>query len=459
MTIDPNVEWLRRNIFARKPVDDDRSIGDSLFSVEMPLPPGFGKEGGIDAENGRATCVFFPLDFDFVLQLAESDDEGNGENEGAGNIPGNRTELRSYGLLFSFGIALPCVVLEPIYAMKALEIKNAALIMVFLATPIVNSLRIAEGKYQVVLVFVFCLFYGTIFSHLISAFGFTPFPAQRSLRNYVIYFSCTPCIVDFDPISGEPKRASPYFLGKRLATLARDFAISGVLLSILKPYNYEFFDVSRELYSMDHNLGDLFSWQHLLNNYLVAVLISTFVSQGTIGVSLVTNIFYGLQTSEVMLNPMFKSKSPADFWGRRWNLSVHKGLKNGVYKPTRKQTSSKVMAVCATFVVSGIIHEYVNFVMFGERITAIDGVVIPYRFEWKQMLFFGWNGILISLEYCIGHWALFNWTSQNLPQIVVTALVIGSCLPLVHLFTGDYIQHGYFDDLYIVEPIIHCRRV
>jgi len=79
---------------------------------------------------------------------------------------------------------------------------------------------------------------------------------------------------------------------------------------------------------------------------------------------LVYNIFYGVQTYEIVLNPMLKSKSPSDFWGRRWNVLVHNGLKNGVYKPTRKHTSSKLLAVVATFVVSGIIHEYVDYVMF-----------------------------------------------------------------------------------------------
>ena len=77
--------------------------------------------------------------------------------------------------------------------------------------------------------------------------------------------------------------------------------------------------------------------------------------------------------------------------------------------------------------------------------TMKHGPSYTYRFAWKQMVFFGWNGVLILLEYHIGHWAVFRWMSHNLPQLVVTALVLCCALPLAHLFTGDWIKHGFFD--------------
>jgi len=51
--------------------------------------------------------------------------------------------------LFAFGLAIPFVVMEPIFLMGFLDIKNVGLKMVILATPIVNSLRITEGKKQI----------------------------------------------------------------------------------------------------------------------------------------------------------------------------------------------------------------------------------------------------------------------------------------------------------------------
>ena len=34
-----------------------------------------------------------------------------------------------------------------------------------------------------------------------------------------------------------------------------------------------------------------------------------------------------MQQGPMMLNPIFESASPSDFWGRRWNLVVHGLLK------------------------------------------------------------------------------------------------------------------------------------
>eukprot|EP00531_Pseudo-nitzschia_arenysensis_P002286 CAMPEP_0116115152 /NCGR_PEP_ID=MMETSP0329-20121206/354_1 /TAXON_ID=697910 /ORGANISM="Pseudo-nitzschia arenysensis, Strain B593" /LENGTH=308 /DNA_ID=CAMNT_0003608565 /DNA_START=107 /DNA_END=1033 /DNA_ORIENTATION=+ len=308
--------------------------------------------------------------------------------------------------------------------------------MVFLATPIVNSLRITEALY-----------------------GFAPAVAQASARNYVFYFSCL-FGMEFDSSTNEPKPVTKEFLFQRLGTLGRDFVIVSLLISLLAEYDYEFFDTNTDVDSMNHSLSEMFSWMHLLNNFFMAMLISCSLSQSSLGVSLIYNLLYGVQTYEVVLNPMLKSKSPTDFWGRRWNMLVHKGLKNGVYKPTRKHTSSKLWAVVATFVVSGIIHEYVNYVMFLGKWGNSGGTEdapIDYRFQWKQMIFFGWNGILILLEYTIGHWRIFQWLSKTLPPIATTALVLCCALPLAHLFTGDWIKIGYFDSVFLAEPIIVCQ--
>ena len=51
--------------------------------------------------------------------------------------------------LFALGIALPFVILEPLYLIDVLDVKNAGLRMTFLATPIVNGLRITEGTSRV----------------------------------------------------------------------------------------------------------------------------------------------------------------------------------------------------------------------------------------------------------------------------------------------------------------------
>jgi hypothetical protein len=65
----------------------------------------------------------------------------------------------------------------------------------------------------------------------------------------------------------------------------------------------------------------------------------------------------GVQLVPFMLNPIFESSSPSDFWGRRWNLVVHGILKRGVYKPVRSKHSRRVASI-ATFIASGLFHEW-----------------------------------------------------------------------------------------------------
>mmetsp|Transcript_6870 Transcript_6870/g.12241 ORF Transcript_6870/g.12241 Transcript_6870/m.12241 type:complete len:425 (-) Transcript_6870:130-1404(-) len=419
---------LLKDIFAEKLIDDDR-IDNPLFTFDVPV---FGVS---------KTCSFLPPKFAFYYQLVVLVVLQSAFNAILGYFVykflverSSTTKTKDNGAmtaltphLFAYGVAIPLVAMEPIYMMEYLDIKNVGLGMAFLATPINLSLRIAEALY-----------------------GFVPIPMKENLFNYIIYFSCF-FGIDFDTVTKTPKRISSNFISKRLKAIGREYVLMLFLISILHHYDYEFFDTKHHAYGTEHSFHDLFSWQHLLNNYLVAILLSISLSQSSMGVCILYNFFYGFETYEVVQNPMLKSKSVSEFWGKRWNQSVHKGLKNGVYKPTLQYTSSKILGAVVTFAVSGIIHEYVNFVLFYRNGSG------QFSSGWNQVIFFGWNGILLALEYCIGHWAIFKWMSRNLPQFVITALVLTCALPLAHLFTGDYIQHGWFDAVYIVEFVVECR--
>jgi len=147
---------------------------------------------------------------------------------------------------------------------------------------------------------------------------------------------------------------------------------------------------------------------------------------------------------------MTKSQSPSEFWGRQWNVAVHLGLKNGVFKPIRYLTNSKLMGALAAFVASGIIHEYVNLVIFSR--TGIE-------FKWKYMIFFGYNACLLFAEHTFGSIEIVQNIVSKLPKPLITALVLCTALPVAHLFTGDWIVHGYFDAVMYAEPTILCRSL
>uniref|UniRef100_A0A1J3FCC9 Putative long-chain-alcohol O-fatty-acyltransferase 3 n=1 Tax=Noccaea caerulescens TaxID=107243 RepID=A0A1J3FCC9_NOCCA len=69
---------------------------------------------------------------------------------------------------------------------------------------------------------------------------------------------------------------------------------------------------------------------------------------------------------EPQSNEPYLATSLQDFWGRRWNLMVPAILRPAVYVPVRRITEKKMssdqslfLAVLATFIVSGAVHELI----------------------------------------------------------------------------------------------------
>ena len=119
---------------------------------------------------------------------------------------------------------------------------------------------------------------------------------------------------------------------------------------------------------------------------------------------------------------MLEATSPSDFWGHRWNLIVHGLLKRGVFKPVYYHSSSKATAVVATFLVSGIIHEWSIHVMaFGAAYNPTFGKITG---------FFLWNGILVLLEHLIGGWRIFGMIRRVFPTPLITFMLVLCVLPI-----------------------------
>jgi len=328
--------------------------------------------------------------------------------------------------VFSFLVALPIACYEPIYIIQIFDIRNIGLRMVLMTLPLLGGLRVLE-----------------------SFFGFVPAIPAKNFTNYFAYFSC-PFIVKFDQNKEEPKRVSLNYFQKQLRIVGTYFIYTGLLMSLLWHYDWELFEIQSDVDSFDHTFHELISWKHLVNNYFMALILSLGLKQSTVGVSLLYSLAFGYETEDVVLSPMTKSQSVSEFWGRRWNVAVHKGLKNGVYKPARYFTNSKLLGVLAAFVMSGVIHEYVNLVIFSQ--TGIE-------FKWKYMLFFGWNACLIFAEHTFGSIEMVQNIISKLPEVLITALVLCMALPVAHLFTGDWIVHGYFDAVMYAEPTILCQSL
>lgn len=153
----------------------------------------------------------------------------------------------------------------------------------------------------------------------------------------------------------------------------------------------------------------------------------------------------GYQTKPVMMNPLGGSKSPSDFWGRRWNLLVQSVLKGGIYKPTRKLGYSHATAVLTTFVASGLFHEWLAHGLFST--ACLDDTTSRSCYHPRyggSMVFFLWQALLVAGEFVLGQTALVTQISQHLPFAVRTALVIAMGSPFGHFFVEPYVRSDYF---------------
>ena len=128
----------------------------------------------------------------------------------------------------------------------------------------------------------------------------------------------------------------------------------------------------------------------------------------------------------------------------------------GVFKPLIKNYS-KELAALATFVASGLIHEYVLAVLS----YSVPGGKEDIKFDFNKpsyglhLAFFLYNGILIRIEYAfMGTIFHQKIVGLSLPSPLLTFIVIGTALPIAHWFTEEYVKCGVYDSLKVGCPMI-----
>ncbi|KAI3846869.1 hypothetical protein MKX03_008462 [Papaver bracteatum] len=139
---------------------------------------------------------------------------------------------------------------------------------------------------------------------------------------------------------------------------------------------------------------------------------------------------FGLDV-ELPFNFFFLSTSFRDFWGRRWNLVSSNILRLIVYKPVRhifKRSWGKYVAILATFLVSGLMHELLFFYIDWQKPC------------WDILGFFILHGVCLAVEIKVkqslkGKWQLNQFISTQL----VTGFFVCSCFGLIFPSVERYI--------------------
>ncbi|MCL7043018.1 hypothetical protein MKW94_022116 [Papaver nudicaule] len=129
--------------------------------------------------------------------------------------------------------------------------------------------------------------------------------------------------------------------------------------------------------------------------------------------------FLGLEL-EPQFNQPFLSTSLQDFWGKRWNLMVTGILRPTIYQPVQLicvrgfgKRCARLIALLATFVVSGLMHELI--VYYVARVWP----------TWEMTGFFVLHGVSLAVEVelkrCLG-------VKYQLPTFVSGPLTVGFVL-------------------------------
>ncbi|CAB9499504.1 Probable long-chain-alcohol O-fatty-acyltransferase [Seminavis robusta] len=288
------------------------------------------------------------------------------------------------------------------------------------------------------------------FRCLMAIHGTLPPYADVDFKSFVLFF-ISPVQFKFDPQTGQVLKSSTADFLQVLLRTCQTIAIVSVLLPLLIQHSFQLFPRRPDL---NNNFFDLFHWSHLLNNYAVASMTGHGLAAASQLVGTTIQGLTGMAVIELCDSPLTKSTSLSDFWGRRWNLLVHIVLKGGVYKPLRKNGYRVGVAAVATFVVSGLLHEYLLYLFsMKARILGDENSAPAIRYG-IQSAFFAWNGFVMLVENAVSKHPLIVWMSNNLPRPLITAFVIGTVLPVGHWFTDEYVKIGFFEDLSLGMPML-----
>ena len=197
--------------------------------------------------------------------------------------------------------------------------------------------------------YAFCAF--RIFG---AAVGGTPKGADADVATWIAYATAA-CDPLFDK-EGKPVRPPKGAVAQRVKMIA----LRILALSLASSLSVPFSTFPARAYATSQGLGPIglgcafvfdYTMIHLFQIYL---FLSLLLDVGSLLLELQN---YSPLTA--FANPMFDTRSPRDFWGKKWNIQVTTTLKRCVFIPVRHKLGlPPFIAAMATFVSSGFFHEY-----------------------------------------------------------------------------------------------------
>jgi len=296
-----------------------------------------------------------------------------------------------------------------------------------------------------------------------ASFGFSYPGSEASLTNYMIYYSSLVEVI-FHSDNKTPVRPSWNSVTPQLKKILASYFCCAAVMSFLQHFDGWIMHTEVEVNTMDHKLTDIFSVEHFVNIFWLTLFFSLLITTFGGLISMLSVCVHNIDVINAM-NNVLATKSPSDFWGKRWNMVVHGCLKRGVFKPFRSIFPTEI-ALMATFVASALFHEWIILVvcMILDDDTDVNGICgisdintcyVPHSYG-KNLLFFSYQGVLILVEFSLVklNFDFLNRLHSATPQVVIALLVITAGCPPGHWFFGDYVKSDLFNHAQLGFPFI-----
>mmetsp|Transcript_88330 Transcript_88330/g.214175 ORF Transcript_88330/g.214175 Transcript_88330/m.214175 type:complete len:312 (+) Transcript_88330:2-937(+) len=155
---------------------------------------------------------------------------------------------------------------------------------------------------------------------------------------------------------------------------------------------------------------------------------------------------FGVETHTAMRHPLLLATSVRDFWGRRWNLLIHRLMHRNFFTPLKARCGPRAGAVAA-FLASALFHEY-SWLLVSWEVTHFK--------PGGPLAFFAVQFVLLTVEAMLKRTSL-GCAVSRLPAPVQTLLTTLAILPFGPLFLSDLSRAGLLLDTARLFP--HPRLV
>ena len=340
----------------------------------------------------------------------------------------NRGSLEAF--LFGFGLVIPLALYIPFFLLEELDIQN-------------KSVKLGLTTLPVIVCF-----------HTVEAMFSTPssIVVEATMGNYIAYYT-TLCHFEWSTKTLKRRKITSVELLVAVFNLLVGFFRISFMLSFMMHFNFQPFQSQVKLDDY-HMTFDLLSPAHLANTYLLAILTYSYLSFG-FHMTAFSEQAKGYYIEPLFLNPMLLSRSIGEFWGKRWNLMIHRFLKHGVMRPAKKYYSTPI-SIFLAFVFSGLLHDYTWAIVFyhhsrDECATCSD---CDHCFHFKPLkvsVFFFYCGLCLLLERPLSPYLGFF---KTWPTVIVSQLVLLTGCPVRVVSAYIWNRVGLTNPLHFLNSVL-----